>query len=737
MATTEEAQRRERQRRLREGLVIVATGAAVLVFALWEIRRPGAHAGAPGNVFSFLLVNLNIILLLLLVYLVVRNLAKLFIERRRNVPGAKLRTRTVLAFVTIALFPAVVMLLVSLEFMTNTIDSWFNREVDSALRGAWQVAQAYYGHAADDAVRHARAIGEEIAAKGGVSPSRDLERLVAAYQQRYGLGTVQVFNARGEQAVAVLNPGVPTGLSLKAEDRLLAEALAGRPATGVESLAGGDVIRGGAPIMAPDGKVLGAVVVDYFVEQSARRWNEEILAAFREYRRLKLNRRPFKNLYVLTMVLASLVVVFSATWLGLHLARGITEPLGKLVAATRSVAQGDWDVELPPESSDEIGTLVAAFRSMTEQLRASHAALDERRRYIENVLENVDAGVVSVDEDGTVSTFNPAAARLLGLERASTIARPVREVLSDAGLPGAVDLLDDLEAGRVASGARRTLSTLDGARTLLVTVTRLDSSMPARGGIVLFFEDVSQIAEIQRIEAWKEVARRIAHEIKNPLTPIQLSAQRLNRRLRERFAGDDALLFDECTTTISNEVERLRDLVNEFSRFARQPTGEKRPLDLNRLVDETLPLYQQARGDVCVRAETEEGLPVISANREAVKRALVNLLDNAIAAVGPGGEVVVATRFDRALSRVVLEVRDNGPGVPLEHRARLFEPYFSTKSEGTGLGLAIVASVAAEHQAFVRFRENLPRGSRFLIEFPLPGDGREAARGAGGRFRQA
>ncbi len=717
---------RERRRRLREGAIILATGLAILVFAFWEIRRPGAHAGAPGNVFSFLLVNLNIILLLLLVFLVVRNLAKLVIERRHRVPGSHLRTRTVIAFVAIALFPAVVMLLVSLEFMTNTIDSWFNREVDASLRGAWQVAQVYYSHAADDAVRHAQAIGSEIAEEGGAKVRDDprVRRIVAEYQDSYGLGTVQVFDAGGHQVVTSFNRLVPTGLSLKSGDELLQEALAGRPATHVEPLGEGDIIRGGAPVKTPEGRVLGAVVVDYFVEQSASRWGQDILGAFREYRRLKLNRRPFKNLYVLTMALASLMVVFSATWLGLYLARGITEPIGQLADATRKIAQGDWNVHLPEGGGDEIGTLVRAFDSMTVQLRQSHAELEERRRYIENVLQHVDAGVVSLDQDGRIATVNPAAAALLGVDGESLVAREAGRVFEEAGYSRVSALVDDLSRGQLPSGTRLNVSSDEDGRTLLVTATTIESAEGSNIGSVLFFEDISRILEMQRVEAWKEVARRVAHEIKNPLTPIQLSAQRLNRRLRSQFEGDDAVLFEECTTTIVKEVEQLRDLVNEFSRFARQSSGEKHPCDLNRIVADTVPLYQQSRPDVRIHFEAAPELPSLPLHRDAVRRALVNLLDNALAAVSDdpapyAPEVVVATRVDLERSRVDLEVRDNGPGVPLEQRARIFEPYFSTKAEGTGLGLAIVASVAAEHHAFVRLHENLPRGTRFVIEFPL------------------
>jgi two-component system nitrogen regulation sensor histidine kinase NtrY len=714
--------------------MILATGLAVLAFALWEIRRPGAQSGATGGVLSFLLVNLNIVLLLLLVFLVVRNLLRLFIDRRRNVPGSHLRTRTVLAFLAVALFPATVMLLVSLEFSTNTIDGWFSREVETSLRGAWRLARTYYADSAEEAATHARVLSRTLAgplATEGADAANEIERRVAAYQLSYGLGTVQVLTVDGRVLVTRFNDEATTGLSFGADDGLLDETLAAGIATRVERLGHGDVVRGSAVIAAPvgadgagaGGDPLGVVIVDKIVEDSVRGWSESILESFREYRRLALNKRPFKNLYVLTMALASLVVVFSATWLGLYLARGITEPIGRLSEATRRVAEGDWDVTIEETGGDEIGTLVRAFNSMTGELRTTHEALDERRRYIESILANIDAGVVSMSQDGLVATVNPAAVSLLGLREDGVIGRAAAGVFERAGYPEIQSLVADVAAGRAPSGTHRNVSREEEARTLVVTAAGLVLGTGESAGVLVFVEDVSQIVGVQRAEAWKEVARRIAHEIKNPLTPIQLSAQRLQRRLRDRLDGPDTAIVDECVNTIVSEVDELKRLVNEFSQFARRSGGEKRPHDLNQIVEETMPLFTQSRPDIELRFDAGASLPLVVVDRDAIKRALVNLLDNAMAAVGSGApdgeaDVVVRTSHDPELSRVILEVADTGTGIATEHRARVLEPYFSTKQHGTGLGLAIVASVAADHRAYLRYHENEPRGTRFVVEFP-------------------
>jgi two-component system nitrogen regulation sensor histidine kinase NtrY len=720
----------ERRRRRREGFLIIAAGLAVVIFALWELRRPGATDAAAGNVFSFFVVNVNIILLLLLIFLVLRNVLKLVLERRRRVSGSHLRARLVLAFTTIALFPAAVMLLISLEFSTNAIDDWFNNTVEESLIGASELAQTYYRTTADHASLHARRLAHELARDGSDAPlsSPVVAALVERYQRDFNLGTVQIFEPGGKEIATVASRHLGTGPRRVADAELLAKAVSGDEALRVEAFGASDLVRAAAPVRDESGTPVAVLVVDTVVPESAHAWSERALAAYHDYRKLKLNKQPFKNLYVLTMALASLVVVFSATWLGLYLARSITEPLARVSDATRKVAEGQWDVQLSEEGGDEIGTLVRSFKSMTADLQASHATLEERRRYIENILAHIDAGVVAVDEEGKVSAVNAGAVSLLGIAADRATGQNASALFSGAGYPEVTELLDALAGGVVASGTRRSVTRESEGRTFMVTATSLVGSRGERHGSVLFFEDVSRIVSAQRVEVWREVARRIAHEIKNPLTPIQLSAQRMQRKLAGRLSGDDRAVLEESTNTIVSEVDELKRLVNEFAQFAQRSPVEKRPQDLNQLVEETLPLFSNARPEIAMRFEPDAALPRVDLNRDAVKRALVNLLDNAVAAVsgeikGPARadaprEIVVRTRYDADLDRACLEVADTGPGVAVDVRARLFEPYFSTRAGGTGLGLAIVAAIAADHRAFVRHRENTPCGSRFVIEFP-------------------
>ncbi|MFN2376019.1 MAG: ATP-binding protein [Candidatus Binatia bacterium] len=712
----------EVSRRRRESFIVLAAGLAVAVFGLWGTGGPEGRVSG-GDVFSFLLINLNIVLLLLMAFLVMRNVLRLVLERRRGAMGSHLRSRLVLAFVTIALFPATVMVIVSYAFVSNGIDDWLGREVEESLDGAYRLAGIYYRSTADQAVAHARAIAEDVAEGDLLAPARleQLKRNLADVQRIHGVATIEVLDPAGKPLVAMFR-GQPTVATRSPSDlEMIAALRRGDSPTRVDTEGATDVIRGAAAVAGDGGEVRAFVIVDTTVAESPRAWSAQILESFREFRRLTLSKQPFKNLYLITLLLASFVVVFSATWLGLYLARGVTEPIGRLAEATRDVAAGRLDVELPEEGGDEVATLVRGFNTMIAQLARGREALDERRVYIESVLANIGAGVVSIGPDGRVGTINPAALAMLGLREEAVIGRVAETVLDEAGLGEVAALLREERAGRRDDGSGVNVRREGEERTLVVTATNLRRGA-AVSGTVLFLEDVSQLQQVQRMEAWREVARRIAHEIKNPLTPIQLSAQRLERRLAGRLAEPEAGVVRESVATIVAEVDSLKRLVNEFSQFARMGSGDKVAQDLNPIVEEALPLYRHSHPDVEIELHAADSLPPVRIDRDAVRRALTNLLENAVAAVWAMPDeprrIDVTTRHDPTLSRVVLEVADTGAGISKAARSRIFEPYFSTKPEGTGLGLAIVASMAADHHAYLRVRANEPRGTRFVIEFP-------------------
>jgi two-component system nitrogen regulation sensor histidine kinase NtrY len=721
------------RRRWREAGIILATALAVIAFALFETRLPQfASSGSLGtDAILVLLINLNLILLVLLVFLVGRNLVKLFLDRRRRILGSHLRTRLVVAFIGIALLPATLLFLVAQVFVSNSIEGWFNEQVESALEGSLDVAHAYYEDLAANSLGFARQTAQRLAGSKLLEPGNRaaLRQFLAERREEYQVDLLEVF-ADGQPLARSRRPQLPERkVGVEPWSPLVKRAFSGEEATAVDAVGQADVIRAAVPV-DQGGRIVAVVVVDAWVPKSVVKHREEIDRSFGEYLRLKIQRRPIRTAYTITLVLVSLVVLFSATWVGLWVARGITVPIQRLAEGTRAVAQGDLDLRIPGEGDDELGTLVKAFNHMTSDIQASRAELDARRRALETVLANIGAGVIALDPDGRVTTINRAGRQLLGLTPGALIGRKLTALLE-----GDVHraLREEVEALLAEAPTKHehqlALRRPDGSElAVLLTGSPLVDESGHTQGLLLFLEDVTHLLRVERMEAWREVARRIAHEIKNPLTPIQLAAQRLRRRYGPMLR--DSGVFDECTRTIVQQVEDLKALVNEFQTFARMPQAEHTLQDLNRVVDDALVLFREGHPAIDFVWTPAADLPPIELDREGLKRAIINILDNAVAACtarpatqpGERRRVTLSTAYDAALGIARLEIADDGVGISPEARARLFEPYYSTKPEGTGLGLAIVQAIVADHKGFIRVREDVPHGTRFVLEFPVRTD---------------
>ena len=467
--------------------------------------------------------------------------------------------------------------------------------------------------------------------------------------------------------------------------------------------------------------------------------------AFESYNQLRVLRRPMTGVYLSIFLMVTLLILLGAVWMGSYLAKRITRPVLLLAAAAGEIGAGRLDQRIEPQSNDEFGALTEAFNTMAGELAASrrkvdrstielkrkHVEVEGRRRYIETILERITTGVVSVDSSGAVTMINGTAARLLGLER-TAVGQPAASVFDRADLQP----FGALVAGalRPAQGVASSSSHVGSAKTapaaqeiamprtdqelhLAAVATPLvgDSGMP--DGMVLVLDDVTPLIRTQKVAAWREVARRLAHEIKNPLTPIQLSAERLRRRFAGAPSGARALVA-ECTETIVGEVESLKGLVDEFSQFARMPSPRATPTDLQQLVGDTLALYNGIFADVRIERRFAAGVPLVRLDAEQIRRVIINLVDNAIEATERAGQIVVETQHDAVNNIVRLVVADDGPGIPPAEREKLFLPYYSTKRRGSGLGLAIVRRIIAEHGGSVEVGDNTPRGTRFAIELP-------------------
>lgn len=711
----------EAKRRKREGLVILITTLMVLLFAFFEVQLPeiSTEYSFSNNIVFFLLLNINIILLVLLVFLVVRNLVKLLFERKRRILGSRLRVRLVLAFVALSLVPTLLLFFIAGGFVTRSFERWFDVQVENALRGSLEIAQTYYQNSANNALFYARQLSQRITQEGLFDPQRfgDLKEYIETKQREYNLGTVEVFSPDRQLLVVAFNDQVPTGVTIKPESDFFNRALRGLEVTQTQAFGEADIIRGGAPVYNANREILGVVVVDYYLPKSLTQRASQISRSYEQHKYLTVLKKPVKNSYILTLLLITLVIIFTATWFGLYLAKGITVPIQKLAEGTHQVAHGNWDYQIEASGDDEIGTLVDSFNQMTQDLKKINLELEQRRRYMETLLANITAGVISVDPSGKITTINKAAAQMVGIKAEQVIGKSYLRVFDVEHLKAVNEILRNVKGGGSVEREVR-IALTDQILTLVVTAATLRDDEGKMLGVMVFLEDITQIQKVQRMEAWREVARRIAHEIKNPLTPIQLSAQRLRKRYADLLEGDGAIL-DKCTSTIIKQVDELKTLVNEFTNFARLPTAELAPNDLNEIVKEALFLFKEGHKGIHFQLVTKRNLPSLELDRDQIKRALINLVDNAVAAVGETGEVTVSTEYDASLGVVQLEVADNGCGLAPEVRERIFEPYFSTKKEGTGLGLAIVSAIVADHQGYVRVRHNEPRGTRFIIELPV------------------
>ena len=711
----------ERRRRRREGWVILIAALMILLFAFFEDLLPDVAAdyALTSNIAFFLLVNINIILLVLLVFLVARNLLKLVLDRRRRILGSRLQGRLVVAFIGIALVPTVMLYFTAENLVTRSVDKWFDSQIVNALEGSLDISRTYYQNSADNALFYARQLSQRIGDEKLFEDRKldGLRRLVAEKQREYNLGTVEIYKPDGTALVKAFNDQVPTGVTVSPREEFLKSALRGLEVTRTQPLGEGDVLRGAVPVYGEGRRIIGVVVVDYFVPQSISKKAAQIARSYEEHKHLAILKEPVKRTYLLTLLLITLVMIFAATWFGLAFAKGITVPIQQLAEGTHEVAHGNLDYRIDRSGDDEVGTLVASFNQMTEDLKHTNSELVQRRQYMETLLANITAGVISVDRSGTVTIVNKAAEQTLGIQAPEVLHRHYEEALQTPELQPLLEVIEQVKGGAGVERAVR-LGGPNGDRTLMTAAATLRDDDGHTLGIMVFMEDITEIQKVHRVEAWREVARRIAHEIKNPLTPIQLSAQRLRKRYENVLDGDGSVL-DKCTSTIIRQVDELKTLVNEFSNFARLPTAELVPDDLNEVVREALFLFREGHRDVEFDFSEEAPIPPVELDREQIKRALFNLLDNAVATLDGKGRVEIATRYDETFGMVRLEVADEGEGIAREDRVRVFEPYYSTKKEGTGLGLSIVGTIAADHRGYVRVRPNQPRGTRFIMEFPV------------------
>ncbi|NOX21376.1 MAG: HAMP domain-containing protein [Nitrospirae bacterium] len=613
-------------------------------------------------------------------------------EKRQKVIGSRFRTKIVAIFTIIVLIPSVLLFFVSSGLINRYIDRWLNPQIKAPIENALFLARALYDRERERTLMEAHRIAK------GRPPSPQFK--------------ITWLKKLPEQYTETLK-----------------SAFEGKEGTEVISRPAGDIIRAVKPIIRKN-KVVKVLVVEEVLPLDIVQKAEQIRTDYENYISLYKWRFPLKANYLLALGFFTLLVIFMALWVALRISRWITEPIQRLAFATEEVGKGNLHVNLNIQRDDEIGLLVESFNRMVNDLRESKESLqnaylesDRRRICFESIVENIDSGVISINENQEILTINltinTAACSILNVQPEEVIGKSYTVLLALMESDELKDFIKKIDLKDFSSTSKQLKVTINGrVRTLKITITQIKDAMGRSLGLLAVFEDITELLKAQQALAWQEVARRIAHEIKNPLTPIKLSTERILKKWKEGSHDLDRVL-ETATRTIIREVEGLQRLVNEFSRLGRMPRPTPSPCNVNDIIKEVISLYDNINKKITL---SSDNVPPVNIDREQFKRAIINLIDNAITATKDGGIINIKVSFDSQRELVVLKVSDTGVGMDEEVKDKLFLPYFSTKKEGTGLGLAIVHKIIKDHGGEIRAEDNIPRGTVFTIELPAQAD---------------
>lgn len=684
------------------GIFVLVLLGFLLILQSSNIWKSFSVETAGDTLLLYGLTSLNFAAFVIFGFIFLRSILKLARERRALQLGAKIKTRLLFYFVLVSLLPITAMAVFSYLFLNRALDRWFSQIPENVVHQTRSVQLRMLA----EQQRRLSETADMLAAS--LSKQEIDSDLLNKMADAGNLAFIEVLDSNGKTLLSSSkNQAVIPNLEWAAinEGRLDDPIL--RDGSGLDIAVAG----------LSDGRRL-VIVPEYGSADSAERIVDRSLS---EFDRLKEQQITVRHIGFLTLGVLTFLLIFASSWTAFYLARGIAVPIKALAEGSERIARGELGYKVDVPAEDELALLVASFNEMSAKLAENSAALAERRRYIETVLLSLPTGVVSLDGEDRITTINPAARKILNI-RQDLRGKNFFDCLDETGRAAFLKIIR--RAKRVGhSSDQIELGFGGGVSTLPVAITA--TALPEESGVVLVLEDLSELLAAQRAAAWQEVARRMAHEIKNPLTPIQLSAERIRRRyssLHNSSLDSTAEVIESGTATILREVASLKTMVDEFSQFARLPSAKPEPGDLNETIRNVGEIYRDREGGIEIKLDLQPDLPTHNFDPEQIKRALVNLIENAIESYEETVRhkpVMILSLLDQAGERIIIRVTDYGRGIAPENYAKLFQPYFSTKGRGTGLGLAIVRRIITEHFGRIYARGNEAGGSDFIIELPL------------------
>ncbi|HKU13960.1 MAG TPA: ATP-binding protein [Steroidobacteraceae bacterium] len=708
--------------------ILVLIGSGLWVAALLIMAQTVQQSAHFSDLHPFI-VGVNVAGLLVLLILIGGRVVQLLRDWRKRVVGSRLEARMVWMFATLAMAPLLLVFYFSVVFLNRGIDSWFHVEIREGLENALTLSRAALDLRKREYLQRTHDIAAELASRDDPLAALDEERRKSEALELTLLGlNRRIIGVSSERFGQIVPP--------RSTDEMVMQSR--QPYVTLDPVAGGGfLVRTAVPVpLTSPGEEPRMLEAVYPVERRLGELADTVESAYQRYGEKARLREPLKTSFTLTLTLVLLLSLFAALYGAFWSARRLVRPIQDLVAGTRAVAKGDFDMRLPLTSHDEMGILVHSFNDMTKRLartreeaRRSQHAVEAERANLAVILARLSTGVISLEPDRTVRTANQAACTILGAEVDSVIGKPLAEAGKGSSLFEQFDVACSahLDAGQTEWREQLVLQAESARRILMCACTTLSGEDRSPGGFVIVFDDITTLLQAQRDAAWGEVARRLAHEIKNPLTPIQLSAERIRRKLLGSMSSGEAQMLDRATHTIVQQVEAMKEMVNAFSEYARAPEMDVSRFDLNQLIAEVAELYRAGGREtgrvVRPKLTLDPALTEIEADRGRLRQIIHNLLANAIEALegARDPEIRVETRLvERADGQLAeITVEDNGPGFRPDVIGQVFDPYVTTKPKGTGLGLAIVKKIVEEHGGRIEADNARTGGARVRIELPL------------------
>ncbi len=738
-ALSERKGERRRRKREKRFIFLAALGFAALTMLEVSLSELSSKLTLATSLLFFIIVNLNVILLGLLIFLVFRNFVKLFLERRGRFFGSKLKTKLIVVFVSLAIIPTIILFTISAFYIHYSFGSWFNSQIKTSLEGGVQVSESYYDQYKVQGKYCAQNIASFISEQRLLGPAKKefLVKALKDFQAKYQVASIELHMLASEKIEVHLNPKYKDYSFPRPPQNFVSQVSQGTIAQFVQKIGQGNLIRTFVPVFSSlkDKKPEAMIGINFFIPLDLAEKIEKILVTNADYAATLPFASSIQSSYFIILVLMTLLIIFTALWFGFYLARHLITPIKNLAHGTKEIARGNLDILLHPEESrfatDEFDILFDSFNKMTADLRENrtqlaHAhdnlkktnkELNQRRQYIEAILKNIAAGVVSLDAYGRVTTINKSAQDLFHIEALKIMGKHYRDIVGEEYIKYVDEFMCEVIEDETEAIHKRHFSIIlnEKTYTILASIATVRDENNQYVGMVVVLEDLTDMIAFQRTVAWQEIAKRIAHEIKNPLTPIKLSAQ----RLKKKFSHQGGAVLNDCVDTIITQVDDLKDMIDDFSDFAKLPQPHFAKHSLKDIVKEVLGLYETAHEKVQFIFQEKEPLPLIEIDRDQIKRVFINLIDNAVTALKAQGAILITAKHNRILDLIVVDVLDEGPGIDPKIKRRLFEPYFTTKKKGGGLGLAIVQKIIQDHHGMVRVGDNQPTGTKFTLELPV------------------